>query len=257
VTLSSKESFLVQAAIPVTFPSNNLLTSVQGVSMLTRNLRSVTRWQSVGVMLAALFTVALTTSLVSAQDQEAAPQSFPNAVPQGTIFLIQLTDRLDTHTVKAGDHFHARLAEPLLAPNGTTLDQGKKIKGHVSAVEPGLHTRLLLSFDEIETQHGWVPLIATVTGVPGEHGLREIGQEGEIGRKGMTKEEVAEAVVVGASEGAAAGAHQGGKHGAAAGAGSGAANGAYSAFESGHDLVLDKGTALEIRLDRNLQIPQR
>ena len=230
--------------------------------MLARNLRPFMRLLSVELLLAALFMMALTPSLTSAQDQEMAPQAAqnpapPNAVPQGTIFLIQLTDRLDTRGVKAGDHFHARLAESLVAVDGATLDQGRKIKGHVSAVEPGLHTRLLLSFDEIETQHGWVPLIATVTGVPGEHGLRQIGEEGEIGRKGMSKEEIAEAVVVGASEGAAAGAHQGGKHGAAAGAGSGAANGAYSAFESGHDLVLDKGTALEIRLDRNLQIPQR
>jgi hypothetical protein len=230
--------------------------------MLARNLLSSRRLQLAKLLLSALFMMVLTTAFMSAQDQEMAPQpsqnpAAPNAVPQGTIFLIQLTDRLDTRGVKAGDHFHARLAEPLEAANGATLDQGRKIKGHISAVEPGLHTRLLLSFDEIETQHGWVPLIATVTGVPGEHGLRQIGEEGEIGRKGMSKEEIAEAVVVGASEGAAAGAHQGGKHGAAAGAGSGAANGAYSAFESGHDLVLDKGTALEIRLDRNLQIPQR
>ncbi len=225
--------------------------------MFAQSLRAVARLKSIQFMLAAVFIAALATTVVVAQDQEAAPQAPPNAVPQGTIFLIQLTDRLDTHTVKAGDHFRARLAEPLVASNGTTLDPGRKIKGHVSAVEPGLHTRLLLSFDEIETQHGWVPLIATVTGVPGEHGLRELGEEGEIGRKGMTKEQVAEAVVVGASEGAAEGAHHGGKHGAAAGAGSGAANGAYSAFESGHDLVLDKGTALEIRLDRNLQMPLR
>jgi hypothetical protein len=28
-----------------------------------------------------------------------------------------------------------------------------------------------------------------------------------------------------------------------------------TAFESGHDLVLDKGTALEIRIDRNLSVP--
>jgi hypothetical protein len=250
------KSFFAQAAIPLIIPSNNLPTSVQGVSMPVHNPRPVTRLQPMRVRLAFVL-VALSTSLVAAQDQMEAPPSPPNAVSQGTIFLIQLTDRLDTRNVKAGDHFRARLAESLVASNGAMLDVGKKIKGHVSAVEPGLHTRLLLSFDEIETQHGWVPLIATVTGVPGEHGLREIGQEGEIGRKGMSKEEVAEAVVVGASEGAAAGAHNGGKHGAAAGAGSGAANGAYSAFEAGHDLVLDKGTALEIRLDRNLQIPQR
>ena len=169
--------------------------------MLAQNLLSSRRLQLVKLLLSTLFMMVLTTSLMSAQDQEMAPQPSqnpapPNAVPQGTIFLIQLTDRLDTHTVKAGDHFRARLAEPLVAANGTTLDQGRKIKGHVSAVEPGLHTRLLLSFDEIETQHGWVPLIATVTGVPGEHGLRQIGEEGEIGRKGMTKEEIAEAVTV-------------------------------------------------------------
>ena len=120
-----------------------------------------------------------------------------------------------------------------------------------------MHTRLLLSFDEVDTGRGWVPLFATVTGVPGEHGLQQIGEEGEIGRKGMTKEQIAEAVVVGASEGAAEGAHAGGKRGAATGAGAGAANSGYNAFESGHDLVLDKGTALEIRLDRNLMIPTR
>jgi hypothetical protein len=200
-------------------------------------------------ILACSLLLAFTLAL-GAQDAPPAPA---NAVVQGTVVLIQLTDRLDTHTVKAGDQFHARLAEPLAASSGM-LEVGRKIKGHVSAVEPGLHTRLLLSFDEIETTHGWLPLIATVTGVPGEHGLKQIGEEGEIGRKGMTKEEIAEAVVIGAGEGAAQGMHSGGKRGAATGAGSGAANSAMTAFESGHDLVLDKGTALEIRLDRNLMI---
>ena len=196
------------------------------------------------------FCLAAVSLAAAAQDAPPAPG---NAVPQGTIALIQLTDRLDTRTVKAGDHFQARLAEPLTAANGSTIDEGKKIKGHVSAVEPGLHTRLILSFDEIETNHGWAPLIATVTGVPGEHGLKQIGDEGEIGRKGMSKEEIAEAVVVGAGEGASEGMHNG-KRAAAVGAGTGAANAAFSAVESGHDLVLDKGTALEIRLDRNLTL---
>lgn len=198
--------------------------------------------------------IALVSVPLVAQDAPPAPT---NVVPQGTVFLIQLSDRLDTRTIKSGDHFRARLAESLVAANGLTIEAGKKIKGHISAVEPGLHTRILLSFDEIETAKGWKPLIATVTGVPGEHGLRQIGEEGEIGRKGMSKEQIAEAVVVGAGEGAAEGARSGGKRGAATGAGSGAAAGAFSAFESGHDLVLDKGTALDIRLDRNLGVPSR
>ncbi len=204
--------------------------------------------------IAAALLSALPCIPVVAQDAPAAPA---NVVPQGTVFLIQLSDRLDTRTVKAGDHFRARLAEPLVAANGQTIDSGKKIKGHVSAVEPGLRTRMILSFEEIETAHGWVPLIATVTGVPGEHGLRQVGEEGEIGRQGMTKEQIAEAIVVGAGEGAAQGEKTGGKRGAATGAGTGAAAGAMSAFESGHDLVLDKGIALEIRLDRNLGVPSR
>ena len=203
---------------------------------------------------AAVLAILMFAGLLAAQD---APPSPANAVSQGTVVLIQLTDRLDTRAAKAGDHFHARLAEPLVAANGLSVGAGRKIRGHISAVEPGLHTRLLLSFDEIETAHGWVPLMATVVGVPGEHGLQQIGEEGEIGRKGMSKEQIAEAVVVGAGEGAAEGARTGGKRGAATGAGSGAADGALSAFESGRDLVLDKGTALEIRLDRNLAIPTR
>jgi hypothetical protein len=198
--------------------------------------------------------IALSCLSVVAQDASTASA---NVVPQGTVFLIQLSDRIDTRTVKAGDHFQARLAEPLVAANGQTIESGKKIKGHISAVEPGLRTRVILSFEEIDTTRGWVPLIATVTGVPGEHGLRQIGEEGEIGRQGMTKEQIAEAIVVGAGKGAAAGERSGGKRGAAAGAGSGAAEGAMSAFEAGHDLVLEKGTALEIRLDRNLGVPSR
>ena len=198
--------------------------------------------------------IAILCISLFAQDAAQVPV---NAVAQGTVALIQLTDKLDTRTVKAGDHFNARLAEPMTAANGTAIEAGRKIKGHVSAVEPGLNTRLLLSFDEIDTGHGWRPLIATVTGVPGEHGLGQVGEEGEIGRKGMSKEAIAEAVVVGAGEGAAEGAHNGGKRGAAAGAGAGAADSAMTAFEAGHDLVLDKGTALEIRLDRNLTVPGR
>ncbi|HEY4765604.1 MAG TPA: hypothetical protein VIH75_18165 [Candidatus Sulfotelmatobacter sp.] len=205
-------------------------------------------------LLGAVSLIALFGRSMPAQD---ATSVSSQVVPAGTIFLIQLSDQLDTRTVKAGDPFQARLAESLVTASGQTIASGKKIKGHVSAVQPGLRMRLILSFDEIETTRGWVPLIATVTGVPGEHGLRQIGDEGEIGRRGMTKEQIAEAIVVGAGKGAAEGEESGGKRGAAAGAGSGAAQGAVSAFESGHALILEKGTALEIRLDRNLGVPTR
>src|SRR5579862_5430415 len=121
-----------------------------------------------------------------------------NAIPEGTTFLIRLDDKLDTTKVKQGQRFKAKLAEDLIAPNGAIIPRGKKIKGHVSSVEQGLHVRMLLSFDEIDTNHGSMPLIATVTGVPGEHAAKQPDEEGTIERKGMSKEHEIEAVLVGA-----------------------------------------------------------
>lgn len=63
--------------------------------------------------------------------------------------------------------------------------------------------------------------------------------------------------MIGAGEGAAQGARSGGKRGAAEGAGTGGADAAMSAFESSRNLVLEKGTALEIRLDRGLTVVPR
>jgi hypothetical protein len=201
---------------------------------------------------AAVFAVAIIVAgTLAAQDSSSTPA---NAVPQGTLVLIRLAGGLDTHKAKAGDRFEAWLAEPLVAENGRTIDAGKKITGHISAVEPGWQKQLLLSFDDIETSRGRVPLMATVTGVPSEHGLRAVGYEGEIAHKGMTKEQIAEAIALGAGEGAKDAFHAGDKRAAALGAGTGAATSAMTAFESGHDLVLEKGTTLEIRLDHNLMI---
>jgi hypothetical protein len=192
-----------------------------------------------------------------AQDPAIAPQAPPNAIPEGTRFLIRLNDRLDTRSLQAGKHFKAKLAEDLVAGNGAVIPRGKTVRGHVSSVEQGIHTRMLLSFDEIDTGHGSMPLIATVTGVPGDHAVKEPGEEGEIQRKGMSKEHEIEAVAVGAGIGAAAGAAAGGGKGAGIGAGAGAGLGAMAGLLSDHDLRLEKGTIMEVRLDHALQIPGR
>src|SRR5215475_627962 len=199
----------------------------------------------------------LIASPLFAQDPAMAPQAPPNAIPEGTRFLIRLNDKLDTRNLQQGKHFKAKLAEDLVAGNGAVIPRGKTIKGHVSAVEQGLHARMMLSFDEIDTGHGSMPLIATVTGVPGDHAVKEPGEEGELQRKGMSKEHEIEAVAVGAGIGAAAGAVKGGGKGAGIGAGAGAGVGAIAGLLADHDLRLEKGTVLEVRLDHPLQIPWR
>ena len=150
-----------------------------------------------------------TSALWAQNDPLLAPMAPPNAIPEGTTFLARLDDRLDTRQVRAGKRFKMKLGEDLIAADGRSIPRGKKIKAHVSSIEQGLHARMLISFDEIETDHGWVPLIATVTGVPGEHSVKTPDAEGEIERKGMSKEHEIEAVLVGAGIGAAAGSFAG------------------------------------------------
>src|SRR5258706_13817860 len=128
--------------------------------------------------LRSLFTLLIASSLF-AQDPIVAPQAPPNAIPEGTRFLVRLNDKLDTRDLKPGKHFKAKLSEDLVAGNGAVIPRGKTIKGHVSSIEQGMHARMMLSFDEIDTGHGSMPLIATVTGVPGDHAVKEPGEEGE------------------------------------------------------------------------------
>jgi hypothetical protein len=191
-----------------------------------------------------------------AQDPPIAVPAPLNSVPEGTQFLIRLNDKLDTRDLKPGKHFKAKLAEDLTAANGSVIPRGKTIKGHVSAVEPGFHARLILTFDEIDTGHGSMPLIATITAVPGDHSVKVLDEEGDLERKAMSKERTIEAAAVGAGVGAIAGGAIHGGKGAGIGAGSGAALGMTATLMSDHDLRLEKGTILELRLDRSLQIPR-
>ncbi|MGC2324894.1 MAG: hypothetical protein WA463_19820 [Terriglobales bacterium] len=191
------------------------------------------------------------------QPDPSARAGYPNAIAEGTRFLVLLDDKLDTARLERGKHFKARLGDDLVAPDGSLIPRGKKIKGHVSDVQQGLHPRLLLSFDQIETQHGWVPLVATVTGVPGEHGVnQEAGREGEIERPPVDKRRAAEAVAVGAGVGTLAGVAAGGGKGAAIGAAAGAGLGLGAGILLDRDIRLDKGTQLEVQLDRPLLVPR-
>ena len=187
-----------------------------------------------------LLTAAMSLP-AQAMDPAVAPMTRPNAVPEGTTFLVRLQDKLDTAELHRGEHFKVKLDEDLISANGNMIPRGKKIKGHVSSVEHGGHARLLLSFDEIETKHGWIALIATVIGVPGEHGIKAPNSEGEIERKGPSAKQTIEDATAGAAAGSTD---------SEGGAGAGA-----KASQRANRLRLEKGATLEVRLDRALQIP--
>ncbi len=179
--------------------------------------------------------------------------SAPNVIPAGTTFLIQLNDNLNTKA-KPGKHFSAKLEEDLTAPNGAVIPRGKKVIGHISTTKRGFHPDMLLSFDEIETDHGFVPLIASVNSVPGEHGTKT-GSEGEIQGKGNSKGHVIKDTAEGAGVGTLGGLIFGGGKGAGIGAAVGGGLGAGRGMLTNRDFKLNKGTNVELRLDRALQVP--
>src|SRR2546423_1063717 len=205
-----------------------------------------------GLFCALLLTAAALPALgqlqTRPQDSGAVRQ---DAIPEGTTFTIRLRDTLDTRKMERGKHFEGEVQEDLVAPNEQVIPRGRKVAGHVAEIYRGLHGSIVLSFDKIETRHGWVPLAATVIGVPGEHGVNQTtGAEGEIQRAGVDKKRAIESAAVGAAIGAAAGAIAGGGKGAAIGAAVGAGARGGSRVLLDRDLKIEKGQALELRLDR-------
>jgi hypothetical protein len=181
----------------------------------------------------------------------------PNAIPDGSRFIIKLKDTLDTKKMQDGKHFKAELREDLVTPSGLIIPKGRTIKGHVGRFEHGFTgSKMQLALDEIETRNGWVPLIGTVTGVPGDPSIKATGEEGEVYRKGPDKRKVVTNAAIGATVGAVSGSVIGGKKGAAIGAAAGAGLGTGTSFLfKGGEMKLEKGTQLEVRLDRDLVVP--
>jgi hypothetical protein len=181
----------------------------------------------------------------------------PDAIPEGKRFIIMLKDTLDTKKLSQGKQFKAELREDLVTPNGLLIPKGRKIKGHVGNFDRGYTgSHIVLALDQIETRKGWVPLVGTITGVPGDPSIKSSENEGEISRRGPDKRKVITDTAIGAGVGAVSGAVLGGGRGAAVGAvvGGGLGTGTGLLFQ-GSDLKLNKDTQLEVRLDRDLVVP--
>lgn len=186
-------------------------------------------------------------------------QASEDAVPQGTRFLVTLLEPLDTKTLEKGQHFRAELRDNLITSSGMVIPRGCEVHAHVATFERGyMGARMMLAFDEMKTSSGWVPLIAMVTGVPGDPSIKSTSNEGELMQKGPDKARLIASAAIGAAIGAASGASAGGAKGAAAGAAAGAGLGTTTSFlMQGSDMKLDPGTNLELRLDRDMVVPTR
>jgi hypothetical protein len=205
-------------------------------------------------------------SSVPTQDQQSAKADGQRrglaletfAVVPGTKFLVRLEDELSTKGTEENKKFKVRTLEPLEAGSGIYLPPGAEIHGHVSRVEPaGVTSRakIWLTFDEIHTKFGKLPIVAEVASVPGDHSVKSGGaQEGLIEARTSSQHDAAEAAAAGAAIGAVKGVKDKNKKEIAEGAAAGAIAAYLMESGRGHELDLPKGAKLELELERALYL---
>jgi hypothetical protein len=194
------------------------------------------------------------------QGRNGASHAAADLVQNGTHFLVRLDQEMNTGKDKVNKKFEVKTIEPLETSSGYVLPVGARILGHISRIEPGGltgHARLWLTFDDIDTSRGILPIVAEVSSVPGEYSVRPgESKEGEIEARTSKGTQVLEATAGGAAMGSAAGvvAHNG--KAAAIGAAAGGVAGFLASSGIGQEIDLPKGTKLELVLDRPLYLTQ-
>jgi hypothetical protein len=222
----------------------------------------------------AIMTVVLALGIESSAQEPGAPQPEQRqqmadgkrrglpietyAVAPGTKFLVKLEDELGTRGTQENAKFKVRTLEPLEAGSGIYLPVGAEIHGHISHVEPaGVagRAKLWLTFDEIHTKFGVLPIVAEVVSVPGDHSVRSgPTKEGLIEGRSSTQQDAAESAAAGAAIGAVKGVKNKDKKEAAEGAALGALTAYLMESGRGHELNLPKGAKLELELERALYL---
>jgi len=180
------------------------------------------------------------------------------AVAPGTKFLVRLEEELGTKGTQQNAKFQVRTLEPLEAGSGIYLPAGAEIRGHISHVESaGVagRAKLWLTFDEIHTKFGDLPIVAEVVDVPGDHSVKSgPRKEGLIEGRSSTQQDAAEAAAAGAAIGAVKGVKDKDKKEAAEGAALAALTAYLMESGRGHELSLPKGAKLELELERALYL---
>ena len=221
--------------------------------------RKATAVVTAGALLAATWLVPARS--IAQQAPAPTPSVAASSVPNGTRFLVRLENDLSTRKHKVNKKFKAKTLEPLETADGSLVPPGAEIRGHISRIEPAHltgHARLWLTFDEIKTKQGKLPIVADVVSVPGDHSVRSgESKEGEIEARTSRSRQDLEAAAAGAAIGAVAGATARGKKGAAVGAALGAAAGFLISTGMGQELELPKGTKLELELERPLYVAKQ
>jgi hypothetical protein len=188
-------------------------------------------------------------------------------VPAGTRILLSLKNDVSTRVAMPGDPVCLVSEFPLVEDGAVVLPAGMYVKGVIDRVQrPGKvkgRAQLQMHFASMILPNGVE--IALPSGsldtVPGSNGAKVKDAEGTVeqaGSKGQDAQRIATNTLEGAGVGGLVGYGTGNVGmGAGIGAGAGAAAGVITTlFTRGNDIVFQRGTALEMVLNRPLVLRQ-
>ena len=140
------------------------------------------------------------------------------------------------------------------------MRRAPKSAGTLTRLKPPHKTgraRMWLTFDDVKTPDGWMPLVAMVDDVPGVHSVRvDFNREGEIEASTTKRQEACRLQPRAHSWAPRRESIAKNEKDAAMGAAAAAAAAYMVASGLGQEVTLEKGTKLELILERSLLFPE-
>ncbi len=205
----------------------------------------------------SLFAVSVLAVILAAASPGLSARTM--LVPRGTTMNLLLNRDLSTSANKVGDSFTADVAQDVVVNGRTVIPRGSSVEGQISKLEApkrlaGMTGKasLVLRFDRIHTRSGEEPLAASLVTVYDPVSKEKVGEEGKVEAPTDTR-----GILTKGAIGVAAGTVLGAVFGnISRGLALGSIGGAVAILApKGKDVTLPKGSGLQIRLDRDLEVP--
>lgn len=175
-------------------------------------------------------------------------------VPAGTNFEVEMITPVDTRTSNVGDRVEAKLAAPIMADGVVIAEAGATVTGEVTEVTRASKSKskdarasLALDFNSIQTVDGPKPLHATVANAEGKLIAKSTSTRDKLIIGGST---VAGAIIGKVAGGSTKSTIIGAVGGAAAGTGA-------VLMTKGHELQIEEGAKVSLRVDKPIVIVER
>ena len=175
-------------------------------------------------------------------------------IPAGTTFDVTMITPVDTRTSAVGDRIEAKLSAPITVDGKVVAEAGSKVSGEVSDIQKASRHKgaddrafIAMSFNTLETVDGPKALHATVNNAEGKMVAKSTSTRDKLIIGGST---VAGAIVGKVAGGSTKSTIIGAVGGAAAGTGA-------MLMVKGHELTIEEGANVSLRVDKPITVVER